>query len=422
MAHYSFAAALVACAPGCGGDTEADPVSTESGAMGSDAPTGGTPATNTPTAPASGGPSGSAMATGDTGAGGTAPGASATSSGSPGSGGSGPGAPTTSGPTGPAPAGDGGSGASGAAGAPGPTGGMGGTDMGGAGTGGAGATTGTGAAGAEAGSGAGGMSSPGGDDVVPSTGCGQDPPASGNQTIDVDGLMREYILYVPENYDPDKPYRLIFGWHPWGGSAQQVAGNGASGYYGLQGASGGEAILVSPEGLDFGGNGLGWGNENGQDIAFLRAMIERFDSELCFDHNRMFSTGFSFGGMMSNAVACSGLARAVAPMAGNSMVAGCEDGSQPVAYMGFHGDADTVVSLSGGEAARDVFVERNGCGAEAPSDSNWCELAGANYQPCTCVTYEGCQDGYPVTWCQFTGGHMPAPNSGETLWNFFSQF
>jgi poly(3-hydroxybutyrate) depolymerase len=257
---------------------------------------------------------------------------------------------------------------------------------------------------------------------MPSAGCGQDPPASDRYSIDVGGMSREYILAVPDSYDPEKAYRLIFGWHPWGGSAQQVAGNGASGYYGLMGASGGEAILVSPEGLDFGGNGLGWGNEGGQDIDFLRAMLERFDSELCFDHNRMFSTGFSFGGMMSNAVACAGLARAVAPMAGNSSVSGCGEGTQPVAYMGFHGDADSVVTISGGETARDVFVGRNGCGAAMASESDWCELAGDNFQPCSCTTYEGCEDGYPVTWCEYSGNHMVAPNSGETIWNFFAQF
>lgn len=268
----------------------------------------------------------------------------------------------------------------------------------------------------------GGSGNTGGDEEQPSTGCSQAAPAAGRASIDVDGLSREYILALPENYDPEKAYKLIFTWHPWGGSAQQVAGNGPGGYYGLLGASEGEAILVSPEGLDFGGNGLGWGNENGQDIAFLNAMMERFDAELCFDHNRVFSTGFSFGGMMSNAVACSGLARAVAPMAGNSSVSGCANGTQPVAYMGFHGTEDTVVVVEGGQAARDVFIERNGCGAATPSDSNWCELAGGNYQPCACTTYEGCTDGYPVTWCEYTGSHMVAPNSAQTIWDFFAQF
>jgi poly(3-hydroxybutyrate) depolymerase len=241
-------------------------------------------------------------------------------------------------------------------------------------------------------------------------------------SIDVGGMMREYILSVPGNYDPNTPYRLIFGWHPWGGSAQQVAGTGDSGYYGLKGASNNQAILVSPEGLDFGGNGLGWGNSNGQDIAFLRAMIERFTSEMCIDETRMFSTGFSFGGMMSNAVACEGLARAVAPMAGNS-TSGCANGTQPVAYMGFHGDDDTVVSPASGRTMRDEFVERNGCTTQTmPADPNWCDGLNSNNMPCTCVSYKGCDSGYPVTWCDYNAGHQTAPNSGPTLWTFFSQF
>src|SRR6185436_19507441 len=139
-------------------------------------------------------------------------------------------------------------------------------------------------------------------------------------SIDVSGMTREYILSVPSNYDQNHPYVLIFGWHPLGGSAMQVAGSGNSGYYGLKGTSMNQAILVSPEGLPFSGSSLGWGNKNGVDIDFLKAMIERFKSEMCIDETRMFSTGFSFGGMMSNAVACAGLARAVAPMAGNSQV------------------------------------------------------------------------------------------------------
>ena len=140
----------------------------------------------------------------------------------------------------------------------------------------------------------------------------------------------------------------------------QVAGTGNSGYYGLKGASNNQAILVSPEGLDFSGNGLGWGNTNGQDIAFLRAMLDRFKGEMCIDESRIFSTGFSFGGMMSNAVACSGLARAVAPMAGNA-TSGCVSGTTRVAYMGFHGDDDTVVSIASGRTSRDTIVQRNGC-------------------------------------------------------------
>lgn len=256
-----------------------------------------------------------------------------------------------------------------------------------------------------------------------SPGCGKPTPLeSGRAQIDVDGATREYIIAIPDDYDASKPYRLVFTWHPWGGSAEQVAGSGGRGYYGLQAEADGEAIFVSPDGLDFGGNGKGWGNEGGQDLAFFDAMVERFESELCIDRGRIFSTGFSFGGMMSWALGCGrgDVVRAIAPMAGNTTVSGCLDGDNPVAVMGFHGDDDTVVSIEGGRTGRDEFIERNNCGASKPSDSTYC--AGAGSDPCTCTTYDGCDEGYPVTWCEFNGPHTPAPNSAATIWNFFASF
>jgi len=259
--------------------------------------------------------------------------------------------------------------------------------------------------------------------ALPSAGCGKAAGLmNGRSTIDVAGTMREYILALPSDYDQKKPYRLIFGWHPWGGSAQQVA---SGGYYGLLSQAKGNAIFVSAEGLDFQGNGLGWGNTNGQDIALLNAMLDRFRSQLCIDENRIFSVGFSFGGMFSFAAGCSAtsMMRAIAPMAGNTMVAGCGNGTRPVALMGFHGVDDEVVAIDGGRKGRDTFAQRNGCTKETvASQPTWCDVAGQNYQPCTCVSYQGCKDGYPVTWCEYKGKHMQAPNSGATVWNFFSQF
>ncbi len=311
--------------------------------------------------------------------------------------------------------GSGGSGATGASSTGGSAGSQsgGGTQSGGAGgstlagTGGSTGGTPTGGA-ASGGAGTAGTGAGGTGGSNPTAGCGASTlPESGRFTIDVGGSAREYILAVPDSCDPAQPYRLIFAWHPRGGSAEQVASGFMGGYNGLESEANGSAIFVAPEGID-----KGWANTGGRDIDFLRAMLDRFKGELCIDEDRIFSTGFSYGGMMSFAVGCAmgDVFRAIAPMSG-AQYSGCEDGDHPVAVWGSHGDSDDIVPLSDGEAARDVFLERNGCGtATTPVD------------PSPCVSYEGCTAGYPVVWCEFSGEHAPFSNAGPPIWKFFSQF
>ncbi len=402
--------AAVICAAvtfACSSPNEPDP----SGGTGGTSAQGGSGASGSPSmggAPAGmGGSGGSSTAgTSGSGAGGTQPG-----SGGVAGGGSGGMQPASGGVSGGGKAGGGkaGGGAGGAAGE---------SATGGASPGGAGGGGGSGGGAAGTSGGESGGSGPGG--ATSTMGCGKAPPKSDRYTIDVDGTTREYILDVPSDYDPEHPYRLVFGWHPLGGSAQQVA---SGGYYGLKSQADGAAIFVAAEGLPFQGNNLGWANTNGRDLAFLDAMMERFRNELCIDESRIFSTGFSFGGMMSFAVGCATntVMRAIAPMAGNIQVSGCENGTEPVAVMGFHGTEDTVVAIDGGRAGRDKFVTRNQCTQDTmPVTPSWCD--GINNEPCSCVSYQGCMDGYPVIWCEFNGPHTPAPNSGATIWNFFEQF
>ncbi|KYF71880.1 alpha/beta hydrolase family esterase [Sorangium cellulosum] len=275
---------------------------------------------------------------------------------------------------------------------------------GGGGVGGSGGSTASG----EAGAGAAGSGSSGSGGETQSAGCGSaTAPRSGRFSIDVGGATREYILAVPDDYDASHAYRLIFAWHPRGGSADQVATGFGGGYYGLQGRADGSAIFVSPEGID-----QGWENRGGRDIAFLRAMLDRLNAELCIDQSRVFSTGFSYGGMMSYAIGCAmgDVFRAIGSMSG-ALYSGCEDGDSPVAMWGAHGDADDIVPVENGRSARDVFLERNHCDQQTKPVS-----------PTPCVSYEGCDAGYPVVWCEFSGGHAPQNNSGESIWNFFSQF
>ena len=82
----------------------------------------------------------------------------------------------------------------------------------------------------------------------------------------------------------------------------------------------------------------------------------------CADTSRYFSTGFSYGGIMSFTVACqmADAFRAVAPMAGSNFGGSCNP-ARPIAAWISHGSADTVVSPDGAAAMRDVLIETNGC-------------------------------------------------------------
>ena len=68
-------------------------------------------------------------------------------------------------------------------------------------------------------------------------GCGKAPALrSGTHTIQSGGRNRTFILRVPDNYTNTRAYRLIFAFHWWHGTANDVASGGSSGaawsYYG----------------------------------------------------------------------------------------------------------------------------------------------------------------------------------------------
>jgi poly(3-hydroxybutyrate) depolymerase len=296
---------------------------------------------------------------------------------------------------------------SGGGGASGMTGGAGAGGAGGA-MAGAGGAGGMGGEGGEAGTmaGAGGGGGPG----MMSAGCGKsDTPGSGTFTIDVAGLEREYIVKIPSGYDPSHAYRLIFTWHYLGGSAAGIAGGFGGGYYGLESRSAGSAIFVSPEGID-----AAWPNTGGRDVAFGRAMVDWMRENYCIDNDRIFSTGFSYGGIMSNTAGCAmgDIFRAIAPMAGSGPRSfgggGCMG---EVAAIIFHGQSDNVVSFASGQGSRDHWVEANGCDSTTTPGS-----------PSQCVEYNGCNDGYPVIWCEYPGGHTQPSIGADATWAFFEQF
>jgi poly(3-hydroxybutyrate) depolymerase len=242
------------------------------------------------------------------------------------------------------------------------------------------------------------------------------------------------MLRIPANYDNSHPYPLVFAFHWNGGNMNDVDGGGSSGYtwsyFGLReqadNSTNSKMIFVAPD-----GNG-GWPNSNGQDLAFVDDMLKLIQGDLCVDTTRIFSMGFSYGGGMSYAIACARakVFRAVAVYSG-AQLSGCDGGSDPIAYIGFHSVSDGTCNYGGGESLRNKFVTNDGCTAQTPPRPP----ASGNLHVCS--SFDGCRSGYPVRWCAFDGGgHTPAPVDGSgdasgggdktwtkaEAWSFFTQF
>lgn len=259
---------------------------------------------------------------------------------------------------------------------------------------------------------------------TPSPGCGKTPSVTGNRTTTVNNKSRWYMVRLPDNYDKNHPYRLIFTFHALAGEAGQVVA-GTGGYlpwYGLPPYANDTlgAIFVAPNGLN-----NGWANQGGEDILLVDDIIRTVEDDLCVDQSLRFSTGFSYGAAMSYSVACSRAKdfRAVAALSGG-VLSGCVGGNDPIAYYGEHGIGDTVLPISMGRQMRDTFVKNNGCAAQSPEEPQ--TGAGTHIK----TEYKGCKEGYPVTWVAFDGPHTPQPKdagatatfAADETWKFFAQF
>jgi poly(3-hydroxybutyrate) depolymerase len=261
--------------------------------------------------------------------------------------------------------------------------------------------------------------------AAPSPGCGtQASLQSGPQTINVNGQNRNFILRIPEGYDNNNAYRLIFGVHWWGGSMEDVAYGGTVdpgvwNYYGLERMADESAIFVAPQGID--GN---WYNEGGSDYAFFDEIHRLVEGSLCVDTDLRFSIGFSWGGSTSVGLACRDgefPLRAITAIAAAGPYT-CEPGTAQVGYLGIHGIADNP---DNGRGMRDRIMANNGCtGQENPPPA-----AGSTSHVRT--DYE-CS-GPPVSWVTFDGGHIAAPWDGpgesgsetyvpDYAWALFSSF
>lgn len=257
----------------------------------------------------------------------------------------------------------------------------------------------------------GGAGGSGGGSVGRSVGCGKTSTITFGSAPNGTGTggsvkigNRSFIMRLPDNYDKEKPYWLIFGFHWRGGSANDVDSGGSNQYnmahYGLQKLSKNGAIFVAPDGL-----GGGWGNSGGEDLKFVDDMVKLIEDNYCVDTKHLFANGFSFGGGMSYALACAraDVFKAVAIYNG-AVLSGCEGGTKPIAYWQMHGLTDGTLGIAAARTMRDQFVKNNGCTAQTPPEPPQPPpyLVNGGH---VCTNYSGCSSGHPLRWCAHQSGH-----------------
>ena len=139
-----------------------------------------------------------------------------------------------------------------------------------------------------------------------------------SQTIQHDGLTREYSIYVPESYDGTTSIPLLFNFHGGGGNiAFHIAIADMSPI-----ADTANFIVVYPQARPdpSDGNSFNWIPKvpgTFDDVPFISSLIDRIASNYQIDQNRIYACGYSLGGDMSFELACklNNKIAAIAPVA-----------------------------------------------------------------------------------------------------------
>ena len=197
-------------------------------------------------------------------------------------------------------------------------------------------------------------------------GCGrktkpEPPPASeqeSSQSGDVDrtcqvnvgGVDRTYRVHIPPSYEGGTPIPLIVAFHGGGGT-----GEGMERLTHMNDISdSGGFIAVYPDGVNKNWNdGRPQINPDVDDVAFVRSMLERLESDYSIDTKRVYATGISNGGFMSYRLAfdLDGTFAAIAPVGAlmTEQLYARPPPAGPVSVLLIEGIDDPFVPWAGGD-------------------------------------------------------------------------
>jgi polyhydroxybutyrate depolymerase len=263
-------------------------------------------------------------------------------------------------------------------------------------------------------------------------------------TIEHDGLLREYILYIPDSYTGTEPVPLVFNFHGYTSSAESQMV-----YADFRPIADAEGFLVvHPQGTEDNLGNPYWNvgaffhpGGDADDLGFTDALIDHLAFNYSINQNRIYATGMSNGGFFSFHLAglLSNRFAAVAPVAGTMTTYTLEnyDPQHPTAILQIHGTADYVVSYDGTtwslsvDEALDYWIDFNNCNTE-PIITQLPDIDPDDGSTVTHFAYEDGDNGVKVEHFRVNGGghDWPGSNFGGNqdidacaeIWQFFSNY
>jgi len=284
------------------------------------------------------------------------------------------------------------------------------------------------------------------------------PSASGALTrhqLDVKGMQRTYLQYVPRNLRPNSP--LLFVFHGSGGDGEGMREITGAEFDMLADAN--SFVVVYPDGYQTTWNDCRKASPqparrlNIDDKSFIDAMIERLAAESRVDRRRIFAAGWSNGGQLAYRL---GMERpdqfaGVASISASRPTAenlACTPTDKPVAVMIINGTADPINPFNGGEVrigfsslgtvlssheTAQYFARLNGITAppattrlphRVPTDPtsvdqlSWSE---PGKPPVMLYAVNGGGHVVPQRYFQFGSGQTQDLDAPAAIWDFFSK-
>ena len=219
----------------------------------------------------------------------------------------------------------------------------------------------------------------------------------GNTTLMIQsgGAARSYILHVPPKYDGKTRLPLVIDMHGKGDTAaHQITWSGWR-----EKADAVGLVVIYPQGIGNSWNGGPPGcptlqcccqpaqDQKIDDAGFIRSVVTKTAQDGCIDLKRVYATGLSNGGIMSQWLACDAadMFAAVAPVSGPNQI-DCKP-SRPISVVLYRGLMDSGVLYNGGNSSPTGHVWPS-----AMADfAKWGDLDGCTDAPMPMPMHSVCQ-------------------------------